>query len=354
VPPLGLLLLALGFAAAREAPVVLDAWPARRLFHLILPTLLSLGRVPRLSNRVLSHPLYSSGAFLPCVLWCAAESLAVANAHSIRTDCPQTPPVGVTCRVAASFALFLASGYPWYFFGQDDTWPNPSNLRDLLAQLETFVDPRRDLVFKGCPYRYIYEAAYLQGGSGILLSRAAVELIVALNFTRLTEISLNHQEDTAFTLVFYKFLRATRDWSDFRFTGPGTGYRTRFVMPPVIRSHWDTRFRDFDVRCAHDVVSPLRAAVAIHTAGVPELEQLIVGARTLPEDIAMQWDGAQTYSLCRCAPGTLARLGSTEELRAATPILRRSDFADQNMETVAVCAQTLTECRYEHGSSLIK
>jgi hypothetical protein len=145
----------------------------------------------------------------------------ISNSQSLQTSCGWELAGGLTCRVNASLYDFLALGALWYFRAMDDTWVNPANMRDYLDKLEQIVDPYKHLVIKADVYRYLSAADFVQGGSGVLLSRAAVEYPVRLNFTYLTDISYAHHEDVAFTFPCFAFFNETRQWAEFRFIAHG-------------------------------------------------------------------------------------------------------------------------------------
>jgi hypothetical protein len=152
-----------------------------------------------------------------------------------------------------------------------------------------------------------------------------------------------------FTLAFYKALTRMSEWADFRFAGLATGYRTRWIIPDVVREHASSGYRFFNVTCTSPLIFPLKAAVSIHTTGVRELERLILGVRTLPPDIALEWNG-RTYTLCRCDPGALARMASLEALKADTPIIVADGIPDRLAVTVAGCTVGGEQCKYEGAS----
>jgi hypothetical protein len=312
---------------------------------MIFPSLRSLRRVDRYSRDILTHPLFASRVFLAHVIWPAGDFDEFPTCLSVQTSCGPGKFSGFHCRIEASLRLFLAGGASWYFRAMDDSWINPGNFLEYIGKLETFVDPDKHVVIKAAVYRYISGADLVQGGSGVLLSRAAVEFIVAANFTRLTRFAFLHQEDTTFTLPCFALFNETAAWSDFRFVGPDTGYRTRWIMPPIITEHSGTNFRDFNISCQSKLVFPLRAAVAFHTTGLPQLEWLIRVAHELPMDLATEWNG-RAFLLCRCSEGLLDEMVSVEALMRATPLVTREEADRASFVEIAKCADDLRFCRY--------
>jgi hypothetical protein len=322
-----------------------------RLTYSVIPTRLHFQRMHRMSASLLSHQLFQEHVFECVVFWSTLESAEFPPAESVQTDCSIGKPWGLTCRIAHSLDTFLERGRPWYFRAIDDSWINPDNLFEYLDQLETFVDPYRNLVFKANFFRYLQGERWVEGGSGLLLSRAAVAFIVALNLTKLGEISLHSQEDTALTLPIYLALEKSAQWVDHRFMGPTTGYRTRWIMPEVIREHLESGFRGFNVSCYSQWVYPVKYAVAVHTTGVIELEKLVVRAREVVDDLAMQWNG-RTYSLCRTQRARLENMISTMTLRENTPIVVLEDVRNASIQDLRPCMNRWGRCTYRGGRSL--
>jgi hypothetical protein len=219
-------------------------------------------------------------------------------------------------------------------------------LIELLDQLETFVNPYWNLVFKGNIFRYIKNSGFLEGGSGFLMSRAAVEFVVSLNLTALGFISFYQQEDTALTLPMFKSLNSVNDWLDFRFMGPTTGRRSAWIIPDVIKQHLSSEFRKFNEMCTSQIVYPVRHAVAVHTVGEVEFEKLIISARKMPRTLAMQWNG-KTYNLCQTDSDVLERLVSLERLRNHTSIVTADDIPDRSIEGLDSCGMRFRACVYQ-------
>jgi hypothetical protein len=246
-----------------------------------------------------------------------------------------------------SLHTFLAGRADWYFRANDDSWINPSNLLSFIDQLELFVEPRTDIVFKGQAYMYMVKPLMLQGGDGLLMSRAAAEFVASLGWENLTRQALHHQEDTAYSLAIFKALGEPSHWCDSRFTGATTGYRTQWIMPPVIRAHLPNRFSSFDRACRSTMVLPLRTAVGMHTAGLPEFEELITLAHELPDRVAMEWNG-RTYDLCVAEKGTVGRLQSLQRLVDMTPIVSGQDI-DRDVSRIAACVLRPANCSLYEG-----
>jgi hypothetical protein len=87
----------------------------------------------------------------------------------------------------------------WLFRGTDDTVINFPELGSVLANIEAHHNPSTDFVFLGNCVPANHTHAYPQGGSGYLLSRKAVEMLVPIEKEFIMD--LPWVEDLAFTRV---------------------------------------------------------------------------------------------------------------------------------------------------------
>lgn len=204
---------------------------------------------------VFSHDLFKTKVFVPKIFIPKRQNFSMAEAEVI-SNCDSDTQRGLSCRVRLSLLDFLKTGIPWYGRLIDDSFINPLNLRKLINDLETFIDPFTQIVGKSlinrhrCSPKILSYYPYINGGNLILLSRAAVEHMMKYNFRKVYENSLRHQDDTAISDVFYETFFRTSDWEDFRFTGPEDlkNYLARNLTSFILR-HVKENFSNFHQKC---------------------------------------------------------------------------------------------------------
>jgi hypothetical protein len=203
-------------------------------------------------------------------------------------------------------------------------------LHGLIQQLESFIDPRSHVVIKGHDYPIFNEnwnMAFMQGGSPILMSQAAVQHGLS---TFLGVCGDKHwpNDDVALTLIANRSFQSANAWGDVRFAGAITkSARTRFAREWSLHSR--TAFRFFNTTCSLETgyLKPLKVMVGVHTkGGVLSWRSLIeqVSFNWFPKHLLLEFSRRDHYVMC----ANLSRatdLASDEYLKGVTPLL---DFHD--------------------------
>jgi hypothetical protein len=131
-----------------------------------------------------------------------------------------------------------------------------------------------------------------------------------------------------------------RFWHNWRMPGDPF-YRTGIYLP---------RFSDVEHKCPDENVWPVRKLVVYHTQGVSQLQEMVMVAGNVSEDLAFLVRG-DIFTLCRGIPSKLAEITGLEEVRRFTPIVkfrpggRKITWSVNNIEGPMACRQ----CTYTQG-----
>lgn len=80
-------------------------------------------------------------------------------------------------RVTGAQYMLKHNEFDWYWSLTDDVMVDTAAMDNYIAELSRVYDPKKDFVVRG-QYIYRHKMEYLQGGSGYIFSRAAVEKFV--------------------------------------------------------------------------------------------------------------------------------------------------------------------------------
>jgi hypothetical protein len=224
------------------------------------------------------------------------------------------PRKGLCKRVSAAYDIFLKERtHEWFFRAIDDTWINPDNLLEFVDDLANVVNPMTDIVIKACRnIRLLYQCTpWPDGGTGWLMSRAGVMHIVEYDFTKICNQLIWHQDDATIGLLACHTFPDQRFWHSWRM--PGDPFYFRGLHLP--------RFSDVKEKCPHEDVWPVRRLVVYHTQGLSALQEMVMTAGHVVEDLAFIVR-RDDFTLCRGIPAKLAERVGLEEVRRTTPIVK--------------------------------
>jgi hypothetical protein len=256
--------------------------------------------------------------------------------------------IGLCMREDAAMRGYLnETNSGWFYRGIDDTWIHPENLRDFIDDLVSFINPMIHIVIKSCKtYHDNYHCApWLDGGTGWLLSHAAVMHVLEYNFTHVCRFLGFRQDDISMGLIACHTFPDHRFWHSWRLPGNPFYLNHRW---PVITEHLPV--------CPDDYVWPLRRLIALHVQEKIVIKETIRNAIHISPDLAYYTTHKGAWDLCRGNATALATLTGREELRKWTPALRflkggqRIPWSKSSKNGPIACAQC-TGLRHQMPSS---
>jgi hypothetical protein len=211
----------------------------------------TINRLTLMENSILNHSLFDVHQLKVVVVLPQRHPPAPGKLPSAVTICPTDVQHGLCCRVDWAMRMFLKGNANWFLRAIDDSWFNPYNLKVLIQQLESFVNPHLHVVIKShnSPvYNENWKVAFMQGGAPTLMSRAAVRHAI-MTFLSVCRDKHWSTDDLALTLIANRSFRSAGAWGDVRFAGATSpNSKTEF------RREWDlhkaTRFQSFQKSCA--------------------------------------------------------------------------------------------------------
>jgi hypothetical protein len=183
---------------------------------------------------------------------------------------------------------------------------------EFIDELESFIQPDIHIVMKASKTRierYVC-GCWLDGGTGWLMSRAAVLHTVSYNFLNICAKAYYNQDDVTSGVIMGHTFPDARYWDSVRLSG----------NPYYYRKLWSVDISRVTNLCRYEFVWPARTLIAMHTSGRSDLITFTKNLRGAPEDLALEWTPG-TFQLCRRNAILLKTLTSLETLRQWTPIV---------------------------------
>jgi hypothetical protein len=220
--------------------------------------------------------------------------------------------VGLCTREDFAMRLFLTkTNDAWFYRGIDDTWVHPENLHEFIEDLLAIVNPMIHIVIKACKtYNDDYQCGpWMDGGTGWLLSRAAVMHVLEYDFVHLCESLFRQQDDVSMGLIACHTFPDHRFWHSWRMPGNPFYHNGKW---PIIREDLPS--------CPNAAVWPVRRLIALHTQDRKIIKEAVRNSTLAPPHLAYVVDRHE-WRLCRGDAATMAASIGREELRKWTPKL---------------------------------
>jgi hypothetical protein len=219
-----------------------------------------------------------------------------------QVDCPNDH-ASLPCRVDKSYPLFLAD-FPqcdWLFRGEDDTWVQPSIFYHSTTMLNGQFNPREDVVFRAHANFEKLRKWYIHGGSGWLMSRAAVDLHVQqeLTLVKLLPWARYHQQDTGQSIIVRQLFPDPDTWDEWGFQG----FQYNNCNSTQVKNRDWVSLPECP---ASEVAVKLKDLMSLHTASLTEpVVTMIKAIPFAPTDTVLSRNNVMQRSrLCRNAPTT--------------------------------------------------
>jgi hypothetical protein len=278
-----------------------------------MSTKYSYSRLPPLMDYLYSNPLVPE-VIEPLVVIPVGPTPPPIRAKVRMIESSPDPTMGLCRRIARTFDIFLRERTEgWFYRAIDDTWINPDNLIEFIDDLINVVDPMTDIVIKACKtLDREYECSpWTDGGIGWLISRAGVMHVREYDFAGVCGNVFMRHDDTTMGLIACHTFPDHRFWHSWRMPGD----------PCVRLGITEFNFSKGSQDCPDDDVWPAQKLIVLHTRAVSTLQQVVMIARNITDDIAFAVLGDR-FTWCRGVPERLARITSLEEVRRWTPVVK--------------------------------
>lgn len=291
----------------------------------------SKDRPPKMIKSLFKNELVLNGTIFPRFVIPKGHS-RVSSYTNYETSCGpgREGKNGMPCRIEQGYASFLKE-YPdfdWYFRAIDDTYISPESLIRRVQKLNTFVDPKQHIVVKGL-VNPRHRARRIHGGSGWMLSRAAMEFLAKeeLKLDIYAHLGLFNIDDTTFTLILWQMFEKYEYWADPLFVSCEPVKDSTFS---VIKELLNTNFSGSVPICYPRAdIAPLNRMVSFHTANQDPYISLANAAAKAPDDIYV-YINVYNFGVCRAPPGMVDKFDTTEYLIENTPLRTASYYAGEH------------------------
>ena len=269
-----------------------------------------------------NHPLVRDGTFEVNVAISYDAKITKKYFRTLQFPCTDRveKPSGLACRVDLSFFDFLQDVWSadWIFKAMDDTWLQLDNLYTYITNLNTFIDPKKNLVVKAHVNSKHLPDYLIHGGTGWLQSRAMTEYLFKnhLNILSLFTKSYILQDDTTQSLINYLVFDRHFDYHE-------TCYLCQRFTKEFEPCFENYNFSTVPECPSNYLVADIKSVISVHLFGDdPLIRTFANNIDKLPDDLCYYYIIHNTYThLCRKTPTTIIANYDIEHLKLNTPIL---------------------------------